>query len=182
MTPDQDPNIAPDLAMDSVTLLAIGERWLVRTAQNKILGPMARDKAQALVQSGELKPEDEICAANSYWIFLHEREEVKKQLGVDGLSWGIGESDEMTQTQTESDLEKTDPSIIERPVGSPSALSQGNTKAGETSPALPVRHPKTGTFGSIERGSFWSTVLWLAVFFFAIGVIVLIRFTYGSAV
>lgn len=85
-----------------------GEQWLVRTADNRISGPFAKDQLRELLQAGKLGLRDEVCPENGHWIFLHEKEEVARQLGQDALQWLIPSGfrgDEATQTQTEPGLE-----------------------------------------------------------------------------
>jgi hypothetical protein len=55
---------------------------------------------------GELHAQDEICRTGSYWIFLHETEEVRKALGV--LAPRVDADRENTQTDagaTQTDTE-----------------------------------------------------------------------------
>ncbi len=82
------------------------EEWLVRSAKNVISGPHKRDDVCRMVTTGELGLQDEVCAGGSYWIYLHEREEIKKQLGVDVPKSKGGEEEtdeEITETETASD-------------------------------------------------------------------------------
>lgn len=83
--------------------------WLIRTSQNLIAGPYRQDQVRKLIRDGELGPQDEICKANGYWIFLHEREELFRQLGVElPRSAGSNRDEDLTETQTEV-VEITDP-------------------------------------------------------------------------
>ncbi len=75
--------------------------WLVRTQKNQISGPFSKEEVSNLVMSGELGFQDEICEGNSYWIYLHEQEEVLKLLGVTPP----GPDEENTETETDT---KTD--------------------------------------------------------------------------
>lgn len=59
------------------------DQWMVRTAQNEVRGPYTREAVVQQIQRGELGPDDEVCQANHYWIYLDEREEVQKQLGIE---------------------------------------------------------------------------------------------------
>jgi len=52
--------------------------WLIRTKQNKILGPVSKEKIIELVNSGSLTDEDELCSGNGYWFWLKETELVDK--------------------------------------------------------------------------------------------------------
>ena len=77
--------------------------WLVRTAKNQIMGPFSKEKVCELIRDSEIGPEDEVCPANGYWIFIHEREEVLKLLGVEvpKTVGGPGLHEEITETETE---------------------------------------------------------------------------------
>ncbi len=52
--------------------------WLIRTKQNKILGPVSKNKIQELLSKGALTPDDEICSGNGYWFWVKEQELVDK--------------------------------------------------------------------------------------------------------
>lgn len=78
------------------------DQWLVRTAKNVISGPFSRAQVQEMVLSGKLNLQDEVCKANTYWIYLHEQDEVKRQLEVEVPQAVAAKSDdeEITDTQT----------------------------------------------------------------------------------
>jgi hypothetical protein len=75
------------------------DQWLIRTSQNLVAGPYTREQVCQLIRDGQLGLQDEFCAANGYWIYVHEREEVKRVLGVD-VPRGAPTDDEITETQT----------------------------------------------------------------------------------
>lgn len=77
-----------------------GDLWLVRTAFNEVIGPMSRDALLAQIRDGKLGLQDEVCKANSYWIYLDEADEVKRQLGID-----MPRSIENQEDSTETDLQ-----------------------------------------------------------------------------
>lgn len=54
--------------------------WLIRTKQNKILGPVTKQKVIELVQSSSLTGEDEICMGNGFWFWVKEEALVDKYL------------------------------------------------------------------------------------------------------
>lgn len=95
------------------------ELWLVRTQSNWIAGPYSKDQVVKMVQTGELGLQDEVCRSNSYWIHLHEREELKEQLGVEVPRAPRKHGEEVTETQTETQTgsqsnlseERTDPEL-----------------------------------------------------------------------
>lgn len=57
--------------------------WLIRTKQNKILGPITKQKIKDLIAKGSLTPEDEICSGNGYWFWIKEKELVDKYVNGD---------------------------------------------------------------------------------------------------
>lgn len=75
--------------------------WLVRTEKNRISGPYPGEKLKEMILKGELGFQDEICEANRYWIYLHEREEVMGALGVEvpGRSASEIPGEEITETE-----------------------------------------------------------------------------------
>jgi len=60
-----------------------------------------------LVLGGGLNEDDEICAAGGYWIYLYERDEVRKLLGIE-VPFKARQltEDEVTQTDTELDRKR----------------------------------------------------------------------------
>lgn len=74
--------------------------WLIRTKQNKILGPLSKQKVIDLVQTESLTGEDEVCSGNGYWFWIKEKELVDKYL--------LGESEQsfnpVCEAQTLFDL------------------------------------------------------------------------------
>jgi hypothetical protein len=92
------------------------DQWLVRTHNNVIAGPFNKDQVVQLIREGKLSHQDEVCCANEYWIALHERDEVMKQLGVEVPKATLGD-EEVTETQTETatetpqSAERTDPQL-----------------------------------------------------------------------
>lgn len=92
------------------------DQWMVRTAQNEVRGPFTREAVIQQIQSGQLGPEDEVCQANRYWIYLDEREEVMKQLGIEAPRKNRLPEDDATDTDTQSDM-RTQEIIYHRPLG-----------------------------------------------------------------
>lgn len=56
------------------------KNWLIRTKSCHILGPVSREKVVELYQNGSIKPEDEICSGNGFWIWLREKDMVDRYL------------------------------------------------------------------------------------------------------
>ena len=54
--------------------------WLIRTKNNKILGPLPKAKVLELYNAGDLKDLDEVCSGNGYWFWIKEKELVEKYL------------------------------------------------------------------------------------------------------
>ncbi len=58
----------------------IERNWLIRTSQNQILGPVAKEKLIEFIQKGALGLTDEVCSGNGYWFHLREKDLVDKYL------------------------------------------------------------------------------------------------------
>lgn len=54
--------------------------WLIRTSQNQILGPVAKQKLVEFVQKGSLGLLDEVSSGNGYWFSLNETELVQRYI------------------------------------------------------------------------------------------------------
>jgi hypothetical protein len=54
--------------------------WLIRTSQNQILGPVAKEKLLEFIQKGALGMSDEVTSGNGYWFNLKEKDLVEKYL------------------------------------------------------------------------------------------------------
>lgn len=54
--------------------------WLIRTSQQQILGPVAKQKLLEFIQKGALGMLDEVSSGNGYWFSLKEKELVEKYL------------------------------------------------------------------------------------------------------
>jgi hypothetical protein len=75
------------------------DKWLVRTEKNQILGPFSAEKVRQMILQGSLNAQDEVCQANTYWFYLHEADEVQKQLNVQvPRSTLVEEKGEQTET------------------------------------------------------------------------------------
>jgi hypothetical protein len=57
--------------------------WLIRTSQNQILGPVAKQKLMEFIQKGALGMMDEVTSGNGYWFSLKEKDLVEKYLHGD---------------------------------------------------------------------------------------------------
>ena len=54
--------------------------WLIRTSQNQILGPVAKQKLLEFIQKGALGMTDEVTSGNGYWFSIKEKELVEKYI------------------------------------------------------------------------------------------------------
>lgn len=84
------------------TTLNSEDQWLVRTATNEVIGPISREVLIAQIREGKLGLEDEVCKANSYWIYLDEADEVKRQLGIEMPRSTRGQQDDSTETDLQA--------------------------------------------------------------------------------
>jgi len=58
------------------------KRWLIRTTDKKILGPVLEEKVIDLVKENKLFPTDELCLGNDIWFFVKEHEYICKYLNM----------------------------------------------------------------------------------------------------
>jgi len=155
------------------------EEWLIRTHENKIIGPFSKDHVCALIMKGELQIEDEICRGNSYWFSLHEYDEVKKQLGIE-LPKSIYRIDDQEVTETETETVEVHESV--RRDSKPFVEAFEAVEAVEQTMVLSTRSQEDvkpileqvkpvltsrpsvevrGSFSSIEPTSYWRGLAWL---------------------
>jgi hypothetical protein len=122
-------------------------RFLVRTKENRITGPFERTELAERVAKGELRELDEICEASGYWIFLHERAESKRLLGVE-LPRKKSKDDlheEQTETETET-VTATAPMVKDLPAGGGSVHLPRVAVAPVTAAPAPRRPETLGLF------------------------------------
>ncbi|MCM2323965.1 MAG: hypothetical protein NDJ90_11955 [Oligoflexia bacterium] len=98
------------------------DRWLVRTEKNQLLGPFSREEVRKQIQEGRLGLQDEVCQGNHYWIYLHEREEVMAQLGL-----------ELPRYSSEEEITETD--MAYRPLGSSAKPYRSEARIAAQGPA-----------------------------------------------
>ena len=79
------------------------KKWLIRTFDKKILGPVSREKLIRLLRDNKLSESDEICPGNHFWIYAKEKKIVSKVL----------EAPEILSNSTQSESLNTDESILE---------------------------------------------------------------------
>jgi hypothetical protein len=77
--------------------------WMIRTTENVLSGPYTQSQLVQLIEEEKLELTDEICRGNGYWIYLHEEQEVKKQLGIE-VPAALVQFEEPTQTETDTIL------------------------------------------------------------------------------
>lgn len=74
------------------------DEWLIRTSTNWVAGPYPKTEICRMIQEAKLAPEDEVCEANGFWTYLHERQEILQLLGVEAPRSPSTEED-VTETQ-----------------------------------------------------------------------------------
>ena len=113
----------------------MAELFLVRTRQNQIWGPIAKELLAERVAKGELDFQDEICLGGQYWIFLHETEEVRRALGV------VPPAKKKTKNADDDDTEtdtQTDTALVE---GTPTQPLQNHVSPAAHSSHAPEKRP-----------------------------------------
>lgn len=56
------------------------KKWLIRTKNNHILGPVSKEKIRELISNGTIKGDDEVCSGNGYWIYIREQDLISKYI------------------------------------------------------------------------------------------------------
>lgn len=132
------------------------DQWLIRTSDNWIAGPYPEAQIRQMILNGELTYQDEICSANHYWIYLYEREEVMKQLGIEVPIQGAGakKDDEVTETEFLLD-EKTDPNFMPGATTMGTLVSvKGKPSASQSAEGMPGSGEVVSPEAEDSRGSF----------------------------
>jgi hypothetical protein len=80
----------------------VGKDWLVRTHLNVITGPFEKEEVARMITAGKLDLNDEVCPSHGYWIYLSEREEIAKFLGVE-VPFDVNQKDDTTETGNEAE-------------------------------------------------------------------------------
>jgi hypothetical protein len=155
------------------------DQWLVRTTENQIIGPCTKDQLVAMIREGALTIDDEVCSANNYWFFLHERDEVIGQIGIELPKQMYDQTnEEPTESLTvEIAEESTDPDVsgiklqegVEGDATSTTVLSTEalRKKFNKKAVATPRRVVDPGQFHSpvvvsqVERTPIWAWLAWL---------------------
>jgi len=148
-------------------------RYLIRTKENRISGPFTKEVILERMQSGELREMDEVCPADGYWIYLHERDESMKMLGA-----ALARSDEFHEESTETDTETvtaTQPVVAPFVAGGHAAPARDSVAAATVpEPTASAVAPKTAPAPEMNRPELIRMikfVLWVLAF--VIGLIAL---------
>lgn len=107
--------------------------WMIRTTENVLSGPYTQPQLVQLIEEEKLELTDEICRGNGYWIYLHEEQEVKKQLGIE-VPAALVQFEEPTQTETDTLLVKASQEAREAHSGS-TVISTSSSHASSMSSA-----------------------------------------------
>ena len=82
------------------------KEWLIRHANHHFSRPLAESEVVVQIESGMIKPEDEICPASGYWFSIQEVDEVRKHFGDIHLQALIPKDSEITSGTNTSTLTK----------------------------------------------------------------------------
>ena len=130
----------------------MAELWLVRTSKNRILGPFPKTELCVKISRGDYEVEDEVCAANRYWLGLHEKAELGRQLGVEVPKKTRSDKQGDETTDTEIGGEKTDSAIL------------AHTPESQM-PRLAALVPQASLEPALERTSIFRILAWLMAVF-----------------
>jgi hypothetical protein len=81
--------------------------WLIRKSDFRFLRPVAEHDLIQMIESGQLKSQDEICQANGYWFSLQDVAEVRAHLGDVKLNSLMVKGAEITSSTDTDPLPKT---------------------------------------------------------------------------
>jgi hypothetical protein len=138
-------------------------RWLVRTWQNEIYGPV--DQAQLIeeIRAGKWTLRDEACRENHYWFSFSEPDELSKQLGI---TWPSQFSSLIGQDEETDEITATETKILAADADTLEILQQHGRLAAAPRPAL---EPSSAEFKTSEVDEdfaekvFWKhPVFWIA--------------------
>lgn len=139
------------------------DHWMVRTRKNEILGPFTKETLISQIRNHQVSLEDEICQANHYWIYLDERDEVLKQLGIESpRPHSPNDEEEVTATETltvDAPLEKASSERIQ-------SESKDFAPDDVRKTYLPPGHVRIGkpqVFGRVEKSLFMRLLISLLV-------------------
>jgi hypothetical protein len=130
------------------------DQWLIRTSENKIAGPYTKEQVCRLISEGKLTVLDEVCPANGYWIYLNEKQEVLKYLGVEIQGEAPANDEEITETETSYEKSPTDPT---GPFASTTVVPSSSNQKRKVDPEAPVE--SINEESSISKGWVWLLVL-----------------------
>lgn len=181
-------------------------QWLVRKAkplsetgsapgreEYQILGPYLSDQVRVMIKEQVLEADDEICPENGYWFALHEKDDVQKYLGVDGIqSMPVSPPhriDDATQPQLEAASVEARTQFVEAPPGELIQQAPAKVRPAANSPEFKERFPRVsiakslGYFDNpkspqilgVEKGKAWSFLFFFLVTGALLGVLWLIR-------
>jgi hypothetical protein len=141
------------------------DSWLIRSTDNHIRGPFDEAEIRDWIVSGKLKTNDEICLANGYWVYLYEREEIRRLLGITPPSPSPTE-EEITITATDPDLpdipEMSEPGadLEQTLILKNRALRKFNAPAAET--PTPTRSAPIVLGGNpVEKPAIYKALAWV---------------------
>lgn len=81
--------------------------WLIRKSDFRISRPIDQESLVAMIEAGELLPEDEVGFSKGYWFSLREVEEVRKKLGNINLDLLLKRKRTSNEETTSTSLGKT---------------------------------------------------------------------------
>jgi len=121
-----------------------------------------------MILEGRLGLQDEVCQANSYWIYVHDREEIRKQLNIEVPKSKNSEYlEEPTQTGGFSEVDDvTDPDVTQlrtRENPDPSRNTTSTVNPSSSIPALgalPGAYSRVEVKGQSEKLPLWKILAW----------------------
>lgn len=123
--------------------------WIIRRQDFSFSRPMSDQALISLIESGEVKPQDEVCSNDGYWFSIQEVDEVKKHFGAIRLQSMIPNHGEATNA-TNPTLTRNDVGVLSpgRDEISDDALQASAQKArNAVLPETELQHESSGGLG-----------------------------------
>ena len=132
------------------------KRWLIRTVDHEILGPISLEKLLSILDEGKLSEEDELCDRDGEWFYIREKDYLNKLV--------FGRQGDRRQVQVTPKYNLNDTPKTEINIQNPLVPHQA--------PRVPIKKVKLKIPENKAQGFFTKKLLYLLITIF-LGIIVL---------
>ncbi len=81
-------------------------KWMIRTKNNHLLGPIVKEKLVNLLETNSLDEDDEVCSGNGYWFKIKEKEYVDRYILGDEILGFNPVSEALSEQRLREDQER----------------------------------------------------------------------------